>query len=105
MSTNGDRHQIYDQLAMGTPYKFQTSEKRLAKDKHIYLMVAYAALLEVGDPITENKVVAFDPSGKKVLEYLKNNIVPGDYNGSGTTPLQTFNTLYGKIGAAICFRG
>lgn len=66
-------------------------------------MVAYATLLEVGNPLTENKVVAFDPNGKKVLDYMKNNIVPGDHNVNGRTPLQTFETPYGKIGAAICF--
>lgn len=74
-----------------------------AKNDHIYLMVAYAALLDVGNPLTENKVVAFDPNGKKVLDYMKNNIVPGDHNVTGKTPLQTFKTPYGKISAAICF--
>jgi apolipoprotein N-acyltransferase len=83
--------------------EFLKQASDLAKENHIYLMVAYASLLEVGNSLTENKVVAFDPNGKKVLDYLKNNIVPGDHNVSGTTPLQTFKTPYGKIGTAICF--
>jgi apolipoprotein N-acyltransferase len=92
----------------GNVFKNEESEflqraSDIAKEKHIYLMVAYAELIKVGSPLTENKVVAFDPNGKKVLEYLKNKIVPGDHNVVGKTPLQTFDTPYGKIGAAICF--
>jgi apolipoprotein N-acyltransferase len=83
--------------------EFLRQASELAKEKHIYLMVAYAALLEAGSPLTENKAVAFDPNGKKVLDYMKNNIVPGDHNVTGKTPLQTFKTPYGKIAAAICF--
>jgi apolipoprotein N-acyltransferase len=83
--------------------EFLQQASDLAKENHIYLMVSYAALLKVGDSLTENKAVAFDPNGKKVLDYMKNNIVPGDHNVTGKTPLQTFKTPYGKIGAAICF--
>lgn len=76
---------------------------KVAKEEKIYLMVCYAALKDIGSPMVENKAVAFEPSGKKVLDYTKTNIAPGDKNIKGDGNLQVFNTPYGTIGTAICY--
>jgi apolipoprotein N-acyltransferase len=82
---------------------FLNKAANLAKEEHIYLMVAYAALVKPGDPYVENRIAAFNPEGQPVLSYMKTKIPPGDKNKIGDGILQTFDTPYGRIAAAICY--
>ena len=43
---------------------FLNKAANLAKEEHIYLMVAYAVLVKPGDPYVENRIAAFNPEGQ-----------------------------------------
>lgn len=82
---------------------FLNQAAHVAKKEHIYLMVAYATLVKPGDPYVENRIAAFNPDGQPVLSYMKTKIPPGDKNKVGEGILQTFDTPYGRVAAAICY--
>ena len=74
----------------------------LSKRYEIYLIVAAATVIP-GQPLVENKLVTFGPSGAQIGEYFKTKIVPGDTNVVGDGDMLVLDTAYGRIAQAICF--
>jgi apolipoprotein N-acyltransferase len=76
---------------------------RLSREESIYLVVPFFTLhSEQGRP-SENKLLAFDPTGEIVLEHYKygGNILEGSVAGDGV--LGTFQTPFATVSGVICW--
>lgn len=73
----------------------------IAKEQKIYLIVSLLVKTPYED-LKENKVAAFNPQGKKILEYFKYGRSIGELCQKGNGTLKSFDTKYGKIAPFIC---
>ena len=79
---------------------------QFARDHGIFLGMAPAVFGGRADKPLENKLVLFNPDGDVALEYWKAIPVPGseaDVQAKKGGRIETTDTPYGRIGAAICF--
>lgn len=79
---------------------------RFARDHGIFLGMAPAVFGGRADKPLENKFVLFDPEGNVGFEYWKAIPVPGseaEVQAKSGGRIETTDTPYGRIGAAICF--
>jgi apolipoprotein N-acyltransferase len=79
---------------------------RVACDERIYLAIGLGTI-HVGEPLPfENKLVIFDPSGRRIVSHVKTRPVAGWEAGimrRGTGPLPVATTPDGRLAGAICF--
>ncbi len=78
----------------------------IAAEQNIYLGLGIAVVDPANSKFLENKLVLFDPSGKKVMDYWKGISVPGqetEVSNNKITGVQKIETEYGTIAGAICF--
>ena len=78
----------------------------MAKENKIYLGMALASWHLETTPHLENKIVLVKPDGAIGFQFLKAHPVPGreaaiSLRGDGQLP--SLDTIYGRLGAAICF--
>ena len=78
--------------------------KRLAREKNIYLLLAYF-VVPLEDPARngENKAVFINPSGETEWAYLKSYPVPGSSDKAGNKMLPLSDTPMGRISSTICY--
>jgi apolipoprotein N-acyltransferase len=77
-----------------------------AREHGVYLGMAPAVFAPGRDKPLENKIVLLDPEGAVAFEYWKAIPVPGPDAAVQATSdgrIQTADSPYGRIGAAICF--
>lgn len=73
----------------------------IANEQDIYLLVSLLVKTPYKD-LKENKVVAFNPQGHQILEYLKYGRSIGELCIKGDGELKSFDTEYGRIAPFIC---
>ena len=61
------------------------------------------ATYKPGEALSSNKLIAIDPSGSVMAEYLKTKVVPGDQNVRGDGKIVLLDTPFGRIAPLICF--
>ncbi|MFN0315904.1 MAG: apolipoprotein N-acyltransferase [Burkholderiales bacterium] len=78
----------------------------VAREENVYLLIGVGTVFPDTERPFENKAVLIDPAGALVLSYAKAIPVPGFEAGisrCGKPVIQTQNSPFGKIAAAICF--
>lgn len=77
---------------------------KLASELGIYLMMSlYTRPGNYPVKRLQNKVLMFNPHGKKEFEYTKARPVPGETIEKGDGELIHIDTPFGRIGTAICY--
>ncbi len=77
---------------------------KLAAKLGVYLMMSlYTRPDSYPVKPLQNKVLMFNPEGKKEFEYMKARPVPGENIERGDSKLAFVDTYFGRIGTAICY--
>jgi apolipoprotein N-acyltransferase len=77
--------------------------RKLADEENIHLLMSLIEPTAGDAEMLENKVIWIEPDGNIAWQYLKTLIVPGDNQVAGDGRIQTSDTPYGRVAAAICF--
>lgn len=89
-----DENELYDQAS------------QIASKHNLYFGLGIAVVDPTNSKFLENKLVLFDQTGEKVMDYWKGISVPGveaPISNNKTTGIQKIETEYGTIAGAICF--
>jgi N-carbamoylputrescine amidase len=99
----------YDHFDLARPFENNDDLKyfqELAKLLHVVLPISY---FERANNVFYNSIAIIDADGSMLGQYRKMHIPTGEsyqekfYFTPGDTPLQVFQTQFGKIGVAICW--
>ncbi len=99
----------YDHFDLARPFEKNQDLiyfQALAKSLHVVLPISY---FERANNVFYNSIAIIDADGTILGQYRKMHIPTGEsyqekfYFTPGDTPLQVFQTKFGKIGVAICW--
>lgn len=82
---------------------FTARGQAMAKDKGIFLVMAYGVLLSADPFHWENKYRMILPDGTVADEYFKRHPVPGEMAVKGTKHAKAIPAAGGTLGGAICY--